>query len=361
MSPLILAVKLGRRDIVDMLLNPLKDDPNRLKQYLQICFTGAGHFSSCGEGACDCSADEGSGTALGFAASNDNLEMVTFLVGLGASDNLPITEDGGTAGRPALVRAAASGNIEIAQFLLDRGASIESACYRDTQNNTGLTVGIAAGSIVSLVAIVVAVVFLRKRPSNLKPLGGAAVPKTGARGRNSLRNKREPSQRSNTRPSSSVRRGRASSAGSSASARRAAAKGKKPSPTSKRESARGKGRRSSISSSTPSAARTSTKSKRRSNSMHVSNPAFALETARALPPIPRKINVGGDDDDAYDHDGDQQRELDGPNDAYGTVKAFALGGAVRAVAHVKEDISGTPLYQNTADAKESPQLDADLY
>lgn len=131
MSPLILAVKLGRRDIVEMLLNPLKDDQNRLKQYLQICFTGAGHFSTCGEGECDCSANEGSGTALGFAASNDNLEMVKFLVGLGASDNLPITEDGGAAGRSALVRAAASGNIEIAQLLLDRGASIESACYRD--------------------------------------------------------------------------------------------------------------------------------------------------------------------------------------------------------------------------------------
>ena len=131
MSPLILAVKLGRRDIVEMLLNPLRDDPNRLKQYLQICFTGAGHFSSCGEGECDCSADEGSGTALGFAASNDNLEMVKFLLELGASDNLPITEDGGTTGRSALVRAAASGNIEIAQLLLDQGASIESACYRE--------------------------------------------------------------------------------------------------------------------------------------------------------------------------------------------------------------------------------------
>ena len=95
--------------------------------------------------------------------------------------------------------------------------------------------------------------------------------------------------------------------------------------------------------------------------MHVSNPAFALDTTRALPPIPRKINPGGDDADAYNHDGDQQRELDDPNDAYGTVKAFALGGAVRAVAHVKEDISGTPLYQNTAGANESPQLDADLY
>lgn len=131
MSPLILAVKLGRRDIVEMLLNPLKDDPNRLKQYLQICFTGAGHFSACGEGDCECGANEGSGTALGFAASNDNLEMVKFLVGLGASDNLPITEDGGAAGRSALGHAAASGNNEIAQLLLDRGASIESACYRD--------------------------------------------------------------------------------------------------------------------------------------------------------------------------------------------------------------------------------------
>ena len=127
MSPLILAVKSGQVEIIKMIVNALKDDPKRLQQYLAHSYTGVGTCCY----ACPCDAAENSGTALGFAASQDNLELVKLLLGLGASDDLPTDENGFTVGRSALVRAVASGSLEIAQILLDHGSSTELACHRE--------------------------------------------------------------------------------------------------------------------------------------------------------------------------------------------------------------------------------------